>query len=216
MDGLCQCGCGAIVTPRKSFVSGHNGRGRRKPRVVVSCAQCGSTFSGTAAAMSGRLYCSSECRDKHWAERPSSEHPAYKSIELDCAICGKHFAAPPARLKHHQVYCSMECGREGRRRKISGEARKSRPYGTRKAKVRDHFSCRICGFDLAVHAHHIIHRKNAGSSHIDNLITLCPNHHALAHAGVLTEEEMRAALLSPLPVSGTLRIKATHAINYRA
>lgn len=215
MDGTCKCGCGSTVTPGKSFVSGHNGRGQRKQRVVVSCIACGVSFSGTARAMRNRSFCSNTCRDKYRAELTGPSNPNYKRIEMECGICGKPFSTPPARLKRSQVYCSMECGREGRRRKISGKSRSSRPYGKRKAKVRDQFSCRICGFDLAVHAHHITHRKNGGSSHVDNLITLCPNHHALAHAGVLTEQAMRDALSSPLPESRHLRVSAKHAINYR-
>jgi predicted HNH restriction endonuclease len=110
----------------------------------------------------------------------------------------------------------MECGREGRRRKISGKARQTRPYGKQKAKVRDAFSCQICGFDLVVHAHHIVPVKNGGSNHLSNLITLCPNHHAMAHAGLLSIEEMTKAILSAKNHDGNLKIQANYAINYRA
>lgn len=213
---LCKCGCGAQIANGKSFVSGHNGRGLRKPRVERPCKQCGTLFSGTAAAMKKRVFCSLTCRNAHNASLTGPAHPSYTSLTLPCSICGKTFTTQPARLKDSQVYCSMECGREGRRRKISGVARKTRPYGKQKAKVRDGFACRICGFDLVVHAHHIKHRKDGGTNEISNLITLCPNHHALAHAGVLSEQEMLAAISAEPPQAEKLRVAAKLSVNYRA
>jgi hypothetical protein len=43
--------------------------------------------------------------------------------------------------------------------------------------------CKICGFSVLVHVHHIDgdHENN----NPNNLIALCPNHHATAHAGML-------------------------------
>lgn len=211
----CKCGCGTPIAQNKSFVSGHNGKGSRKPRVSVECRHCKKAFSGTANFMKTRIYCSNECRDAYRKEHTGSAHPSYTSFEMPCDICGKIFITQPARLKNHQVYCSMACGKEGRRRKISGVARNINPTGKQKAKVRDNFSCRICGFDLAVHAHHIVHRKNGGTTAIENLITLCPNHHALAHAGLLDSKAMIQAINSNPPTEKALRVRAKHAINYR-
>ena len=62
------------------------------------------------------------------------------------------------------------------------------------AKKRDAFACRICGFDQIVHGHHIVAKAKNGTHALDNLITLCPNHHALAHAGKLTVKQMTDAI----------------------
>jgi len=109
----------------------------------------------------------------------------------------------------------MECGKEGRRRKISSMSRNTKPTGKRKAKVRDGFTCMICGFDQFVHAHHITPRKDGGSNAMTNLITLCPNHHAMAHAGLLTPSEMMEALANAGPVCGNLIVRSRVTINYR-
>ncbi len=54
-------------------------------------------------------------------------------------------------------------------------------------KSMDNYTCQVCGFhhnDSIVHVHHInpiSNRKEARITNIDELITLCPNCHALAH-----------------------------------
>jgi 5-methylcytosine-specific restriction endonuclease McrA len=65
---------------------------------------------------------------------------------------------------------------------------------TRLALQRDGAKCRLCGFDVVMHVHHIIHKARGGNNDLDNLITLCPNHHAMVHRGLVTVEELRAAL----------------------
>lgn len=46
--------------------------------------------------------------------------------------------------------------------------------------------CIICGFDEVVEVHHINPRKIGGDDSPENLILLCPNHHALADQGMLS------------------------------
>jgi len=57
--------------------------------------------------------------------------------------------------------------------------------------------CAVCGFDEVVEVHHIIPRYLNGSDNIDNLILLCPNHHALADRGMIN-------------IKGTLELMHTH------
>lgn len=52
--------------------------------------------------------------------------------------------------------------------------------------------CEVCGWrppplypkiaHKLLNAHHVVHRSRGGSTEADNLVTLCPNHHAIAHA----------------------------------
>lgn len=216
MNDKCACGCGMTPNVGKQFISGHNSKlGVRKPMVSKTCRFCGKTFEGTAAAIGNRIFCSKECRDEERRTLKGENNPNYKSFSMACEICGKTFITQPARIKNRQVYCSMECGREGRRRKISGKARSTRPYGNQKAKVRDAFVCRICGFDLIVHAHHIVPRKDGGTNHMSNIITLCPNHHAMAHAGLLSTDELVTAISTPFHAIENIKVRAAHAVNYR-
>lgn len=213
----CKCGCGNKIHNNKTYVSGHNNKNKRlKPRVQKVCWQCLSIFEGTEKQMANRKFCSNECRNECRRIQVGEYNPTYSQFPVNCIICQCSFLIQPSKFKKGQLHCSAKCGQESRKRKISGASRSSRPFGSRKAKVRDGFSCRICGFDLAVHTHHIMHKKDGGSNHLDNLITLCPNHHALAHAGILTSVEMIEALKKPLTVvNNEMRFQAKHCINYR-
>lgn len=58
------------------------------------------------------------------------------------------------------------------------------------ALLRDGKRCRLCGFDLALNVHHIVPKAKGGSHDPSNLITLCPNHHALVHAGKVSTQQL--------------------------
>ena len=65
---------------------------------------------------------------------------------------------------------------------------------------RDHARCRLCGFAVVVHLHHIVHKKDGGKDVPENLITLCPNHHAMVHRGFIADEVLRRALEEASPI----------------
>lgn len=91
-------------------------------------------------------------------------------------------------------------------------ARRRRPgvtwiYANQQARKRDGFKCAVCGFALCLNVHHIIAKSLGGSDELSNLITLCPNHHAMAHANHLSASEL-AELLTGRCDSLGLRIVA--------
>ena len=47
---------------------------------------------------------------------------------------------------------------------------------------RDEYTCQICGCvkETGLHVHHIMKRKEGGTDHLDNLLTVCPSCHAQA------------------------------------
>ena len=47
---------------------------------------------------------------------------------------------------------------------------------------RDKGRCRFCGTAVNVQAHHIVYRSQGGKDLVDNLISLCLEHHALVHS----------------------------------
>jgi hypothetical protein len=55
-----------------------------------------------------------------------------------------------------------------------------------------------CDFNHVVQNHHIVPRSEGGTHKRDNCIVLCPNHHALADAGVLTREYLKSILAERL------------------
>jgi predicted restriction endonuclease len=59
---------------------------------------------------------------------------------------------------------------------------------------RDGAKCKICGFDVLVEVHHIKPRRRnggGGTNDLSNLITLCPNHHAMADRELISNEELK-------------------------
>jgi hypothetical protein len=63
-----------------------------------------------------------------------------------------------------------------------------------KARKADKGRCRICGFDVVTEVHHIIPVSQRGPGWLPNLITLCPNHHAMADRGLISVEELKRAI----------------------
>ena len=63
--------------------------------------------------------------------------------------------------------------------------------GKAAARARDGHKCCLCDFDVVTAVHHIVARKDGGTNDLDNLITLCPNHHYMAHAGLICPEHMK-------------------------
>ena len=47
--------------------------------------------------------------------------------------------------------------------------------------------CAVCGFDKIVELHH--KDRNRKNNNISNLIPLCPNHHRMAHMGILNFDD---------------------------
>jgi len=85
-----------------------------------------------------------------------------------------------------------EAGHHGGHPKFRARRRALRIFGT---------ECMIpdCGFDFVVHNHHIIPRSEGGSHDLNNCVLLCPNHHALADAGMLTRDYLLSLVQPHLP-----------------
>ncbi len=69
----------------------------------------------------------------------------------------------------------------------------SRKHIDRRNMLRFHgHKCMVpgCGFDFIVENHHIVPRSEKGGGELPNCILLCPNHHALADAEVLSRETL--------------------------
>lgn len=61
--------------------------------------------------------------------------------------------------------------------------------------------CSICGYKKVaglLHVHHIKPRAEGGTNANSNLVRLCPNCHGEAHAGLISEAELRAVCVEAL------------------
>lgn len=185
---LCACGCGRYR--RKygergqvyEYVSGHNDNWAVNRRPLVTCAVCGKEFKATNKRQ--RL-CSIECRTEWLTINPPNER---KKVLVHCAACGNPIYRAPYQMKSNADYaCSQKCRYIIVANKLSGP----RTSGIRLALQRDKAKCKICGFNVLVEVHHIMPRRHGGSDDLDNLITLCPNHHTMADREIISAEELK-------------------------
>lgn len=191
----CKCGCNKIAREGRKYISGHNSIGRRKEYIKIECLWCKKTLELPPGKYK-RKFCSLNCRDEYRRTLVGDKSPYSKKIEVICAYCGKVFKTIPCRITNGKIpYCSPVCGHTAQALKLAKLGKSTSKegcwsFGKRAVYDRDNRKCVICGFDIVIHAHHIKPRSKGGSNHLDNMITLCPNHHAMVHHGIITEIEL--------------------------
>jgi len=189
-NAFCECGCGSIANIGKRFISGHNNKGRRKAPNIHSCQNCKKEFE-TRPYIKSRTYCSTDCRDQFRRKQTGASHPLYNRANHPCEICGKMVLVTPSMLKsRRKCFCSAACSKESHRRAVTGIPKAMNRTGKNAARVRDGGKCVMCGFSVVTAVHHIVSKKTGGTNEITNLVTLCPNHHYMAHAGLLDESQL--------------------------
>ena len=189
---LCKCGCGRYRQKYGSngvvreYISGHNDNwdGNRRPK--RACEICGALYR---PVYSRQRLCGMACRTQWNRINPPNER---KRITVQCDCCGTTIYRTPCQIREGASFaCSQKCQYIIVANKLRG---KNVTQGKKLALRRDGGRCRICGFDELVHVHHIIPKREGGPDEEANLITLCPNHHALADRGRLTAIELLAYL----------------------
>jgi hypothetical protein len=207
---FCECGCGKPIAQKhphryiRRFVSGHNAQGtKRAPRLQFTCMHCAAPFEITPGMIRGkrkvRIFCSQPCRDTHRRLHIRGEaHPQFRTtIPVTCVECGAPGLSRPGNVRKRQNwFCKPQCGFAHRNRAVSGPRSSVMSWSMGKAIAleRDQNRCRICGFDLILHVHHIEKRSRGGRHDPGNLITLCPNHHALADRARISPEQLKEYL----------------------
>ena len=170
------------------------------------CAFCGKTgISRKPSELRRTVYCSRSCSNKAQSAAIAA-HPELRTsqgVELVCENCGKAFFVKPHRAKKAR-FCSKECAwaysfsrpLESRRHAQNGKSnpnyRDSRNRTTARLNGLRLFGkkCAICDFDIAVNVHHIVPYREAGTNLPENVIALCPNHHAMADRNLISQEEL--------------------------
>jgi 5-methylcytosine-specific restriction endonuclease McrA len=189
---LCACGCGRyrrkydIEGRIRLYISGHNDVWANHRRQSIACVVCQKPFRPNTWRQ--RL-CSIACRTAWLTLNPPNEK---KRVLVECAVCGTQMARKLSDVQTgRDAACSPRCRYILVANKLRG---RNLSLPKRLALRRDKARCRICGFDTMVEVHHIIARRHSGPDTLDNLITLCPNHHTMADRGLIPVEELRALL----------------------
>jgi HNH endonuclease len=125
----------------------------------------------------------------HQAHPPTPKNPVIETVDWTMSV--KDI------VKTYGL--SFWTARKWKRRILKGKKRFSRNLRARVQRERLGDCC-ICGYNQPVskHIHHIKPTRLGGTNTPDNLVRLCPNCHAEAHAGLITEERLRAVCLAAL------------------
>jgi hypothetical protein len=130
--------------------------------------------------------------DVEAARRPHGQHTTVV-MHLDVAqrIGALHLGPLLSEAERRYLMCDATCEvwfeRDGQ---VIGAGRSTRLISRRlrRALEHRHRSCAVpgCGATRGLHAHHIRHWEDGGSTELDNLVLVCPYHHRLHHRGVIT------------------------------
>lgn len=155
----------------------------------VTCPICGTRFYAAKYELDsgGNLYCSVKCRGLSMR----------KHHEETCENCGNIVIRQPSLFRkggNKRTFCNKSCFGQWRKRFNRDGTKKSAPIKRnvttfKNAPEEYGSSCLICGHDRVVDYCHIVPARDGGTSHPDNIISLCPNHHRLMDRNLLTPEE---------------------------
>lgn len=106
-----------------------------------------------------------------------------------CKDCKNYFPYEEMVINRLGAFCA-ECGQKPKRAKPKARVRGSKPKPRKGAdselrkrvRRRDRNVCRFCGAAGWLEVHHVLYRSELGPDHASNLITLCDEHHTLAHS----------------------------------
>jgi hypothetical protein len=130
--------------------------------------------------------------DAEVARRPHAQRTTVVvHLDLESRIAALHLGPLLSDDERRYLTCDATCEvwfeRDGR---VIGSGRATRTVGRRLRRVLEHRDrcCVIpgCGGTRGLHAHHIWHWEDGGSTELDNLVLVCPYHHRAHHRGTIT------------------------------
>lgn len=109
---------------RTGNMTGKDAGGWNGGQETLTCDWCDGDFSVYPSEVEGRKFCSRECKDKHRANLPAEEQPAWKGgkVTVECHICGEEKQVKQYRLhRSDNFFCSDECSGVWMSENMSGE-----------------------------------------------------------------------------------------------
>lgn len=163
---------------------------RRVVLAIKACEKCGGTYEATTQyGVRTQRFCSVSCGLKNsWDEGTHAR--TVDKVKKRCRVCKKVMELNPS-LREVRFTCSMECRGKWQAESglWSGENNGAWKGGTSKlwkarARERDDYTCQVDGCDVrhegkGTHAHHKLPAAAGGTDDLDNLITLCSQHHRM-------------------------------------
>ena len=180
-----------------------------KKAKTFTCEWCGKPVKRKPSEIqvSQHVYCSRTCANQAQSQklRDHSELRTCQGVPVICQNCGQTFYVKPYRGAKAK-FCSKVCcyayrfGRPLARQEHDQTGTANPNYRgtnnlvTARQTAFRYFphKCMVCGFDIAVDVHHITPRRHNGGNNPENLIILCPNHHAMANRGLIPPDELTA------------------------
>lgn len=197
----CKCGCGEVVPYKKYpsqqnyYINHHQHRGKHNGnykggKSIQVCPVCFSQF--LAYESQGQVTCGNDNCYREW-QRLTTTARGVNKIETSCAHCGTKIFKWPSQIQERN-YCNRYClaADNPKIANLNGNWQGGKwKFIKEQTMIRDNYRCVICGFELIVHVHHITPLSDGGTNDFNNLITVCPNHHEMIHAGMIDVEHMR-------------------------
>ena len=156
--------------------------------ITLTCQHCHKLYSASPYKIREGRFCSRDCKNE--SQRTQMTKP--------CDLCSKPITRKPSGFKRNTsgVFCNKKCAADYRSLHTRQSIRfdYSRRFLPKVLIERYGTACFICGFDRYVEYAHIIPANQGGTTHPDNIVALCPNHHSLMDRDLLTKEE--SALLT--------------------
>ena len=185
--------------------------------VIAPCLECGKEVyrKPSEVRSDGRVFCSRTCSNRAQSQA-LRDHPELRGAggpSVICQECGAAFTVKPHKVGKTR-FCTRVCAHRWRFGKPAparvfsdrtGAANGNYRGTTNKTTARDmarrglgpaNWRCMVCGWDIAVEVHHVLERRNGGRNEPENLAVLCPNHHRMAHLGLLTRQELQSRVLA--------------------
>lgn len=200
---LCACGCGQQVrkarfpSQQPRYIKGHQHRGEhngnyRGGKLTGSCAVCGAAFEHFPSQP--QVTCGAAACYATWQGLTTAARGRTKVI-TNCTHCGGPIERYPSQVEERN-FCNRHCQGTWRGVGYVGPAGTNWRGGGRRyffvqTRIRDGYRCVICGFHLVTEVHHITPLAAGGRDEFSNLVTVCPNHHRLAHVGLISLEGYR-------------------------
>jgi hypothetical protein len=176
-------------------------------RQRVQCEGCAREFEKkqSQCRVTSHHFCSRACANRAHSRAVRENPQAYRAgrAAVVCRGCGKTFYIAQYRAATAR-YCSKACLFIHRFAPKGGENRQNRAGSNNLHTARDNArkrlgeKCLLCGFDIFVETHHIVARRDGGANRIENLSVLCPNHHKMAHLGLIAPAELKRLTLAAI------------------
>ncbi|MEE3063911.1 MAG: DUF222 domain-containing protein, partial [Actinomycetota bacterium] len=130
--------------------------------------------------------------DAEAARRPHGQHTTVVvHVDVEQRVAALHLGPLLSEAERRYLTCDASCEvwfeRDG---EVIGAGRSTRLISRRLRRALEyrHPTCAVpgCGATRGLHAHHIRHWEDGGSTELVNLVLVCPYHHRLHHRGVIT------------------------------